>query len=136
MDRPFSLLLVEDESILRGLVAQFLRREGYHIVEAEDGVAGLDLFENYGPFDVVVTDLMMPRMGGLQLCGEIRAIAADQPIVVCSAAFSPQPEQILLDLGIDGFLRKPYHPEALLSRLRRELGGRRRDEPAPARKVG
>lgn len=135
MDRPFSLLLVEDEPILRGLVAQFLRREGYRVAEAGDGLDALGLFEEIGPFDAVVTDLMMPRMDGLELCGRLRSIAADLPIVVCSAAFSTDPAQTLLDLGIDGFLRKPYHPEALLAQLSQELGAA---EPAlaGARRVG
>lgn len=135
MDRPISLLLVEDESILRGLVAQFLRREGYHVAEAEDGLEALTLFEETGPFDAVITDLMMPRMDGLTLCGRLRRIAAGLPIVVCSAAFSTEPEQTLRDLGIDGLLSKPYHPEALLNRLRQQLGA---GGPLPSRtlKVG
>lgn len=137
MDRPFSLLLVEDEATLRGLVAQFLRREGFQVAEAEDGLVALLLFEEVGPFDAVITDLMMPGMDGLELCERLRSATADLPIVVCSAAFSSDPERRLHDLGIDGFLRKPYHPQALLDRIRLELHGADAATGLPAaRKVG
>jgi DNA-binding response OmpR family regulator len=133
MDRPFRLLLVEDEKVLRGLVGQFLRRSGYAVVEAADGLDGLREFDHAGPFDLVITDLMMPRVDGLELAGELRSRRHDQPIIACSAALHDEAERRLREVGVYSWLHKPYHPEALLARIEEQLADRR---PAHLEAVG
>lgn len=118
MERPISILLVEDEGVLRRLVAQFLRVSGFEVTEAVDGADGLDRFRGNGPFGLILTDLMMPRLGGVEMCREVKRARPEQPIVICSAAILPDQEGILRDLGVTDFLSKPYHPDRLVATVR------------------
>jgi DNA-binding response OmpR family regulator len=121
MERRGSLLLVEDEHVLRGLVAQFLRGAEYRVVEARDGPEGVERFADSGPFDLALVDLNLPIFSGVEVCRRIRRSRPDQRIMICSAAILDQHEQALHELGIDHFLSKPYHPESLLAHIALEL---------------
>ena len=121
MERRGSLLLVEDEAVLRTLVAQFLRNEGYDVQEAEDGGEGVRQFLEDGPFDLLLVDLKMPVMSGVEVCRRVKRTKADQRIMICSAAISREHEETLRELGVDHHLTKPYHPESLLAHVRQEL---------------
>jgi len=142
------LLLVEDEAVLRGLVSQFLVLEHYEVVEAEDGQAAVEAFESRGPFDLVLLDLNMPRVPGVEACRRIKSIDAHQPFLICSAAILESHRTALAELGVTECLRKPYHPLELLSQIRaitalagkpeaaplgREFQGCRNDPAQPAR---
>jgi two-component system OmpR family response regulator len=118
MERSGRLLLVEDESVLRGLVAQFLRGARFQVVEAADGPEGVARFVADGPFDVVLVDLNLPGFSGVEVCRRTKRHRPDQPILICSAAIIPEHETALWQLGVDQFLTKPYHPEDLLARIR------------------
>lgn len=117
MERPITLLLVDDESTLRGLVAQFLRRTGFHVTEAEDGIDGLARFEGSGPFDLVMSDVLMPRLDGIEFCRRVKWQRPEQSILICTAALDLEQEDLLRAAGIVQFLRKPYHPTTLLARI-------------------
>lgn len=117
MERPLSLLVVEDEQVLRSLVAQFLRRRGVCVIEAADGLEAVDRFEDSGPFDLVLMDLNLPMLPGVGACRRIRAVAPEQPILVCSAAILDDHQLELASLGIDQFLAKPFHPQTLTDRI-------------------
>ncbi len=119
--RSAKLLLVEDETVLRRLVAQFLRGADFQVVEAGDGPEGVDRFDAHGPFDLAVVDLNLPGYSGVEVCRQIRQACPQQRILICSAAITPEYERALGTLGIAHFLTKPYHPESLLSHIRREL---------------
>ncbi len=121
MERRGSLLLVEDEDVLRGLVAQFLRNEGYEVVEAGDGAEGIRRFEQDGPFDLLLVDLKMPVLSGVEVCRQVKRVDPAQPILVCSAAITRESEEALHAVGVRHFLTKPYHPESLLAHIRLEL---------------
>ena len=127
MERRGSLLLVEDETVLRTLVAQFLRNEGYEVQEAEHGGEGVRQFLEDGPFDLLLVDLKMPVMSGVEVCRRVKHTRPDQRIMVCSAAISREHEEALAAVGVDHLLTKPYHPESLLAHIRQELI--RRTEP-------
>lgn len=124
MERQRALLLVEDEHVLRGLVAQFLRGESFRVVEAADGQEGVDRFHDSGPFDLVLLDLNLPVFSGVEVCRRIRAARPEQRVMICSAAIVPECETALHALGIRHFLTKPYLPEALLAHISRELAGK------------
>jgi DNA-binding response OmpR family regulator len=131
MERRSTLLLVEDEHILRGLVAHFLRGEGFRVVEACDGPEGVARFTDSGPFDLALVDLNLPIFSGVEVCRRIKRAQPDQRIMICSAAILSDHEDALLKLGIDHYLTKPYHPEALLAHIREELRwSRNRHEPS------
>jgi DNA-binding response OmpR family regulator len=114
-----SLLLVEDERVLRGLVARFLREEGFAVVEAADGPEGVDRFVDSGPFDLVLLDLNLPGFSGVEVCRRIKRLDSNQKVLICSAAIIPGLESALVEIGVDrdDFLTKPYHPDELLARV-------------------
>ena len=118
-NRLGNLLLVEDEHRLRGLVAQFLRGEGYQVVEAGDGPEGVERFADSGPFDLVLVDLNLPVFSGVEVCRRIKRARPDQRIMVCSAAILGDHERALAALGVDHYLTKPYHPEDLIAHIAR-----------------
>ena len=120
-DRRGSLLLVEDEHVLRSLVAQFLRTERYHVVEARDGAEGVARYGDSGPFDLALVDLNLPVFSGVEVCRRIKRVEPAQRIMICSAAIMADHETALLELGIEHFLTKPYHPEDLIAHIEREL---------------
>jgi DNA-binding response OmpR family regulator len=129
MERLARLLVVEDESLLRGLVAQFLQNEGFQVIEAADGLEGVETHAEAGPIDLVLMDLNLPRLSGVEACRRIRAAVPNQPILVCSASILDGNEQELRSLGIEHYLPKPFHPRALLHAIRAIL------EPLDLRRV-
>lgn len=112
------LLLVEDETVLRGLVSQFLALENYDVVAAEDGQSAVEAYASKGPFDLVLLDLNLPVLSGVEACRRIKQIHVDQPFLVCSAAILDSHIAALGALGVTESLGKPYHPLELLSRIR------------------
>lgn len=116
------LLLVEDEEVLRSLVAQFLRNEGFRVVEAADGGAGVERFTDSGPFDLVLLDLNLPVFSGVEVCRRIKLARPEQRVMVCSAAILRDHENALEAMGVEHFLTKPYHPDELIAHIAREIG--------------
>jgi DNA-binding response OmpR family regulator len=115
------LLLVEDENVLRGLIAQFLRSEGFDLTEAADGREGVERYSSHGPFDVVLLDLNLPIFPGIEVCRRIKQLHPGQPVIICSAAILDGHIAALESLRVDQFLSKPYHPADLLNRIAIEL---------------
>ncbi len=120
--RAGKLLLVEDEHVLRGLIAQFLRGEGFQVTEAADGQEAVDRFIADQPFDVVLLDLNLPVMCGIDACRRIKFEAPAQHVLVCSAAILDSDIDVLHSLGVDRYLTKPYHPLDLLSGIDLTMG--------------
>jgi DNA-binding response OmpR family regulator len=118
------LLFVEDETLLRRLVAEYLSGEGFEVVEAADGQEGAQLFASHRPFDLVLLDLNLPYLSGVDVCRRIKAVEPDQPVLICSAAILDRHVAELLELAVDQFLTKPYHPLDLLRRIAGELARR------------
>lgn len=116
-----TLLLIEDEARLRGLVAQVLRSEGYEVVEAADGLEGVERFQDSGPFDLLLVDLNLPYLTGVEVCQRVRERQPDQRIMICSAAIMDDHERELTRLGVHHYLTKPYRAEDLLSHIADEL---------------
>src|SRR5436305_5558879 len=111
------LLLVEDENLLRGLIAQFLRGEGFELVEAADGREGVECYSSLGPFDIVLLDLNLPVFSGVEVCRHIKHLHPGQSVIICSAAILDGHMAALESLKVDQFLSKPYHPKELLNRI-------------------
>ncbi|HEY5540279.1 MAG TPA: response regulator transcription factor [Coriobacteriia bacterium] len=110
------ILLVEDEKSIRGAVAAYLEREGYWVTPAEDGQVALDEFAKH-KFDVVVLDLMLPKVSGEQVCKEIRNVS-DVPIIMLTAKGEEEDRIAGLELGADDYLVKPFSPRELVARVR------------------
>ncbi len=130
--RQGRILVVEDESPLRDLIAQFLRVEGFDAVEAADGREGVERFSRLGPFDVVLLDLNLPALPGVEVCRRIKLQEPDQRVIVCSAAILDGHIAALAALGVDQFLSKPYQPAELLNRIALELDRARRRQAEPS----
>ena len=115
--RAGKLLLVEDEHTLRSLVAQYLRGEGFDIVEAADGAEGVGFYRERGPFDLILLDLNLPILCGVEVCRQIKSENPSQPVIVCSAAILDSDIDELTDMQVRQFLSKPFHPLELLERI-------------------
>jgi len=110
------VLLIEDDSRLAAMVAEYLGKAGFHVIHAENGTRGLALHERE-PVDVVILDLMLPDADGLELCRQMRA-RSDRPILMLTARGDPMDRVVGLEMGADDYLPKPFEPRELLARLR------------------
>ena len=121
------LLVVDDDSDIRGLLAEQLGRAGYTVSTAADG-AGMRHALAREAIDLVVLDLNLPREDGLALCRELRA-RASTPVIMLTARAEPIDRVLGLEMGADDYLAKPFEPRELLARIRNVL---RRTEALPA----
>ena len=110
------ILIVDDESRMRKLIRDFLEREGYQILEATDGVAAMDLFYSDKTIDLIILDVMMPRMDGWQACKEIRE-HSKVPIMMLTARAEEWNELKGFELGVDEYVTKPFSPKILVARV-------------------
>ncbi|MDX2014404.1 MAG: response regulator transcription factor [Myxococcaceae bacterium] len=121
------ILVVEDDlSILTGL-SMSLRSDGYEVLQAQDGKAGLQKALDESP-DLVVLDLMMPQLNGYEVLEELRKRGSKVPVIVLSARGMERDKVMGLDLGADDYLVKPFSLGELLARIRSVLRRRERDE--------
>ncbi|NLJ95774.1 MAG: response regulator transcription factor [Clostridiales bacterium] len=120
------ILVVDDENRMRKLVKDFLVRNNYEVLEAENGEQAVDIFfENKG-IALIILDIMMPKMDGWQVCKEIRQYS-DVPIIMLTARGDEKDELLGFELGVDEYISKPFSPKILVARveavLRRTSGG-------------
>ena len=119
------ILVVDDESRMRKLVKDFLVREGYTVLEAGDGMEAMDVFYEDKDTDIIILDVMMPKMDGWQVCREIRE-SSKVPIIMLTARSEERDELQGFELGVDEYISKPFSPKILVARvnaiLRRTLG--------------
>ena len=122
-----TILVVDDESRMRKLVKDFLSREGYKVLEAGDGIEAMDIFYENKDIDLVILDVMMPKMDGRQVCREIRTHSSQIPIIMLTARSSEHDELQGFESGADEYISKPFSPKILVARvsaiLRRTAGG-------------
>lgn len=132
--RPGALeiLVVEDDRKTADLVRLYLEREGYRVRLAADGQTALDLARRFPPA-LVVLDLMLPRVDGLDVCFRLRA-ASGVPIIVLTARSAEEDRLLGLDLGADDYVTKPFSPRELVARIRAVL--RRAAGPAAGPAAG
>lgn len=110
------ILLVEDEKAIRDAVAAYLERENYWVTAVGDGQEALEEFSKHH-FDLVVLDLMLPRVPGERVCRVIRD-NSDTPIIMLTAKGEVEDRIIGLELGADDYLIKPFSPRELVARVR------------------
>jgi CheY-like chemotaxis protein len=119
-----TILTVDDSPEMRQLLSLALRRSGYHVATAGDGREALEQLTHTRP-DLVITDIHMPVMDGLQLIQQVRArFGPSLPIVVISGEASPAQRQAALQLGANEFVRKPFVLASLRSSIEELLGDR------------
>jgi|JFJP01.1.fsa_nt_gi DNA-binding response OmpR family regulator len=113
------ILIVEDDLALSDVISFTLRRAGFDIITAHDGLAALTMWEQHLP-DLVVLDLNLPKLDGLAVCKRIRA-QADTPIIMLSVRSSDEAIVQGLELGADDYMVKPFSPSQLVARIRAVL---------------
>lgn len=111
-----TILIADDEQLLRQLMHDFLLPEGFHILEAEDGKEALALFEEKSP-DLVILDVMMPGYDGWTVCREIRKTSSI-PIIMLTAKGEEIDQLFAFDLGADEYITKPFSPKILVARVK------------------
>ncbi|MDX6633441.1 MAG: two-component system, OmpR family, alkaline phosphatase synthesis response regulator PhoP [Solirubrobacterales bacterium] len=118
-----TILIAEDEPDIRDLVSFRLERAGYDVILAEDGQEALEMAIEHRP-DLAILDVMMPRMDGLELTRRIRAeqTIAGMPIILLTASVQDQAVTEGFRAGADDYMRKPFSPQELLSRVEAVLG--------------
>ncbi len=119
MNDTSRILVVDDEPQLTRVLRTGLKSRGYDVRVAPDGLAGLETFSDWHP-DLVITDLAMPNMDGLELCRRLRAISP-VPIIILSAKGEEKIKVEALDIGADDFVTKPFGIDELLARVRASL---------------
>src|SRR5690348_6650575 len=126
---PARILIVDDEPAVREALAGSLEFEGYQVGEAADGVMALEQVDRRPP-DLVVLDVLMPRLDGLTTCRRLRARGATMPVLMLTARDMVGDRVTGLDAGADDYLAKPFELDELLARIRALL--RRSSMTVPA----
>jgi two-component system, OmpR family, KDP operon response regulator KdpE len=132
MTKAKRILLAEDEVALRDFVNRNLRARGFEVLEASNGLEAMAVWEREDP-DLLILDIMMPRMDGLEVCRRVREYSS-VPIIVLTALDAESDKVTALDLGADDYLSKPFGVEELLARMRAVL--RRTQGEVPQRGSG
>ncbi|KDR96242.1 DNA-binding response regulator, OmpR family, contains REC and winged-helix (wHTH) domain [Peptoclostridium litorale DSM 5388] len=110
------ILIVEDEVRMRMLISDYLKREGFEILEAGDGQQALDIFEQ-NDLDLVVLDIMLPKYDGWTVCRNIRK-SSNVPIVMLTARSEESDELFGFELGVDEYITKPFSLKILVARIK------------------
>lgn len=141
MRKPMALrhkiLLIEDEAPIADSIAYSLRNEGFEVQIAGDGLSGLSLFRSYCP-EMIILDLMLPKLNGLDLCRTIRK-ESGVPIIMLTAKTDEIDRVLGLELGADDYMLKPFSVRELIARIRavlRRVEAARRDTDIVAMEVG
>jgi two-component system, OmpR family, KDP operon response regulator KdpE len=119
MNKSQRILVVDDEPQIARVLRRSLAARGYEVQVANEGEDALEIFNTWSP-DLVITDLSMPNMGGLELCRRIRG-ASQAPIIVLSVKGEERAKVEALDMGADDYVTKPFGIDELLARVRAAL---------------
>lgn len=111
------VLVAEDDPLTRKAVAEVLADEGYQVLEATNGRAALEMFQEHSP-DFICLDIMMPEVNGYEVCRRLRSANCDVPIVFISAKSEEIDKVVGLELGADDFIIKPFGVKELIARIR------------------
>ena len=116
MTEKCKILIVDDESRMRKLVKDFLVKSEYQVLEAENGEEALDVFFAQNDIDLVILDVMMPKMDGWEVCKAIRQYS-QTPIIMLTARGEERDELKGFELGVDEYISKPFSPKILVARV-------------------
>ena len=134
MDK-IKILVVDDEARMRKLVRDFLEREGYHVLEAGDGIEAMEKFYEDKDIALIILDVMMPKMDGWQVCREVRQ-SSRVPIIMLTARSEERDELQGFELGVDEYISKPFSPKILVARAQAVLRRSCADEMDEALEAG
>ena len=121
------VLVVEDEAIIQEAIALALREEGYSVLLADDGYSALQIAKTTARLDLIVLDIMLPSINGLDFCRILRHEANNVPVLMISARGNESDRIVGLEVGADDYLSKPFGMRELIARCRALLRRSRRD---------
>jgi DNA-binding response OmpR family regulator len=124
-----TILVVEDDPRMQKVLRRIFVEEHYSVVVAGDGQTGLESFRAHRP-TAVVLDLILPQVSGRELCQSMKALSSDTPVIVLSAIAEVVDKVLLLELGADDYVTKPFSPRELMARVQAAIRRRRRTAPA------
>jgi DNA-binding response OmpR family regulator len=130
MAEPLLVLVVDDEVPLAAIVASYLVREGFSVVQAHDGPTAVDMAQLHKP-DLIVLDVMLPGFDGVEVCRRVRAFT-DAYIIMLTARDEELDKIVGLSVGADDYLVKPFSPRELIARVRAMLRRPRASSTSPA----
>lgn len=117
-----TILLVEDEELMRDLLTFYLQAKGYTVLAADDGKAGIEIYKrNQSKIALVISDLDLPIMGGEEMFLAIQKINPGVSVILVSGCIEPSQRTRIMDEGVREFIQKPYDPNAVLCIVRRIL---------------
>jgi len=127
------ILVVDDEIYIVHILDFSLGMEGYEVVTALDGEQALEKVKTEKP-DLIVLDIMMPKLDGYEVCKNIKSSASTQhiPVILLSAKGRNLDQKLGLDVGADGYITKPFSPRKLVERINQLLGQTITERPAPS----
>ena len=115
------ILICEDDDIVIAIFQVRLRHAGYNILIAPNGKAGLDILDENPNIDLIISDLIMPEMGGLEFITEVRSRKFTMPILVISALAEMKIVEEAYSLGANDFITKPFKPDEIVIRIKNQL---------------
>jgi len=130
-----SILVIEDDANIQRVLQRLFSAEHYDVKTAAEGKQGWELFASSSP-DAVVLDLMLPGMSGRELCRSIKESSPETPVVVLSAISDVADKVLLLELGADDYVTKPFSPRELLARVQAAIRRARRTRSRPSAAFG
>ncbi|MCR1918562.1 response regulator transcription factor [Frisingicoccus caecimuris] len=110
------ILVIDDESRMRKLVRDFLTKKGYEVLEAANGEEAMEIFYEDKDIDLLILDVMMPKMDGWEVCREVRKTSR-VPIIMLTAKADERDELLGFELGVDEYVTKPFSPKILVARV-------------------
>lgn len=113
------ILVVDDDKNICELLGLYLENEGYHVLSVNDGESAVNEFQSFQP-DLVILDIMLPRMDGWQVCREIRKVS-EKPIIMVTAKGETFDKVLGLELGADDYIVKPFDPKEIVARIKAVL---------------
>lgn len=120
MDQKKTVLIVEDEKNIVDIIRFNLQREGYSTLEAYDGEAGLAAVKEHNP-DLVLLDVMMPKMTGFEVCKTLRDSGSNVPVIILTAREEEEDKILGLEIGADDYITKPFSMRELLARVKANI---------------
>jgi DNA-binding response OmpR family regulator len=130
-----TILVVEDDPGMQKVLRRIFVKENYSVVVAGDGKAGLESFRALRP-TAVILDLILPQISGRDLCQSMKTISTDTPVIVLSAITEVVDKVLLLQLGADDYVTKPFSPRELMARVQAAIRRRQRSAPATTYRFG
>ncbi|MBI5634187.1 MAG: response regulator [Nitrospirae bacterium] len=120
MDTQKKILVIDDEEIVRELLTDVFSESGFQVMTAENGLAGLEHIRQPGSrYDLVIIDMSMPGMGGIEVCRELRKLKPDQKIMIATGNYSTDDElSEMKKNGVEHVLRKPFNFNEMIGLLR------------------